>query len=168
MISIIVACDNKGGIAKNKTIPWLNEEWSKYDLKRFRDITSNSVIIMGRNTYNEIVELRPIKEDILPNRKSYILTRNPSNVCKGAITIDSIQKVIELEHDKNIFIIGGTSLFSESIKYCDRLLLTYIDKDYLCDDYFPISKEDIVNNGFKIIHEEQYNAIVRFIEYAKQ
>lgn len=165
MISIIVACDKNGGIAKNKSIPWLTEEWSKEDLKRFKTITNDSVIIMGRNTYNEIASLRTIKDNILPNRKSYVLTHNIENSCNGAITIDGIKKVISLEPSKNIFIIGGTSLFSEGIELCDKIYMTKINEDYDCDDFFTIKPSDLLYYGFKPIKRELYNDHVEFLEY---
>lgn len=163
-LSIIVACDNEGGIGKNKKIPWLNEDWSKEDLKRFQEITKDSIIIMGRNTYNEIVGLRGIQKNILPNRKSYVLTTNMKNLCPGAITMDSIKKIISLEPNNDIFVIGGVSLFAEALQYCDNIYMTYIDRSYGCDDFFPIKPNELLYYGFTPIQKELFGDVM-FYKY---
>lgn len=138
MLHIIVAYDNKGGFAKNKTIPWLNEEWSKQDLQRFRKLTDGCVLVMGTNTYNEIAGMRTIKEDLLPNRKSYVVTSNPNKTFNGATTIASLSEVAKLEPNRDIFVIGGERLYREAMHYCKSVFVTYIDRDYDCDQLFPV------------------------------
>jgi dihydrofolate reductase len=135
-MKMIVCCDIKGGFSKDKKIPWLNEAFSKADLKRFRKLTLNSVVVMGRNTYNEIASLNPkeIKGSILPNRECYVLTSNPNRKCKGAITISSIE---DIKTEKDVFIIGGYSLYLENIDKCNTVYLSRINKDYNCDQLFP-------------------------------
>jgi dihydrofolate reductase len=133
MISLIVAVDSEYGFAKGHRIPWLNEEWSKKDLKKFREITAGGNLIMGRNTYNEIAGLREIKEDILPGRKSYVVTSDIEKKCKGAITVSGLTDVLNLD---NLFIIGGQKLFEEGEKYADIIHLTQSKKSYGCDQFF--------------------------------
>jgi dihydrofolate reductase len=135
-VHIIVATDINNGISKNKQIPWLNEEWSRDDLKRFKEITNNGIIICGRNTYTEIAALRPVSTHILPNRITYVITSNVSNYCAGATTASSISDVIQQHLTDNIFIIGGESLFNEGLEYADKIHITQSTNDYDCDQFF--------------------------------
>lgn len=132
--SMIVCCDIRGGIAKEKKIPWLNEKFSKTDLKRFKELTMNTYIVMGRNTYNEIAGLRAIITDILPDRKSFVITSNPDQVCPGATTISSLD---DIPDDKDIFIIGGVQLYETELLNCDSVYISFINQDYDCDQFFP-------------------------------
>ena len=138
MIHIIVAYDNKNGFTKNKNIPWLAEEWCKHDLQRFKKLTDGCVLVMGTNTYREIASLRTIKEDLLPNRTSYVVTSKPNNVFAGAKTISSLSEVYKLEPNRDIFIIGGERLYREAMPYCNSVFITHINKDYDCDQLFPV------------------------------
>ena len=66
MINIIVAMTKDQGIGYNNKLPWYIPD----DLKRFKKLTSNSVIVMGRKTWDSL----PIKP--LPNRINYVLSKN--------------------------------------------------------------------------------------------
>lgn len=138
MINIIVAYDNKNGFARNKTIPWLHDEWCKQDLQRFKKLTDGCVLVMGTNTYKEIASLRTIKDDLLPNRTSYVVTSNPNNIYAGATAIPALSEIFKLEPNRDIFVIGGERLYREAMQYCNSVFVTYIDKDYDCDQKFPI------------------------------
>lgn len=133
-MKLIACCDINGGFAKEKQIPWLNEEFSKLDLKRFRELTTGQCVVMGRNTYNEIAGLREIKDSVLPNRECYVITSDPDNECKGATTVLTLE---DIQTDKEMFIIGGGKLFQNTIKQCDTVYLSVINRDYQCDQLFP-------------------------------
>lgn len=135
-IAVIACIDNAGGFAKEQKIPWLDNPVSKIDLKHFKETTKDSIIIMGRNTYNEIAGLRTIKTNILPDRQSYVITSDINNECAGAITIGSIQEVID-STDKDIFIIGGYQLFVEGLELGNTCYLSCINQSYDCDQFFP-------------------------------
>lgn len=164
MISLIVATDINGGISKNKQIPWLHEGWSTYDLKRFKDLTSGSIIIMGRNTYNEIASLREITDNILPNRTSYVITSTPDDECPGAITVTDMKAVFALHPHETIFVIGGESLFNDGLQYADRIYHTNVLTDYGCDQFFKFNPDD---NWSKYECNKDITG-VEFIEYKKK
>jgi|688.fasta_scaffold00062_80 dihydrofolate reductase (trimethoprim resistance protein) len=162
-ISIIVCCDERGGFAKNKQIPWINEEFSKTDLKNFRLLTTGNTIIMGRNTYNEIAELKPIKLDLLPNRTSFVITSNPKHKCKGAKTFASLHQAIE-KSKTDVFIIGGYQLFVEAIKICNKMHISFINHDYNCDQFFP---GELIDDSWDINYEEAIPNKLLFATYTK-
>lgn len=133
-MKLIACCDIMGGMAKDKQIPWLGEDFSKLDLKRFKQLTDGHCVVMGRNTYNEIAGLRDIGESVLPNRECYVITSDTDNLCKGATTVLNLE---DIQTDKEIFIIGGTKLYQTTIKHCDTVYLSVINRDYECDQQFP-------------------------------
>jgi dihydrofolate reductase len=159
-MKLIACCDIKGGFAKDKQIPWLKEDFSKLDLKRFKELTNGQCVVMGRNTYNEIASLRTIKDSVLPNRECYVITSDPDNACEGATTILTLD---DIQTDKEIFIIGGGKLYSNTIKHCDTVYLTVINRDYECDQFFP--GQCLVN--YKADHVQSEHPDMVFVTYTK-
>ena len=58
-MNLILACDPNGGIGYKNALPWKNING---DLARFKKLTTNQIVVMGRLTYESL----PIKP--LPNR----------------------------------------------------------------------------------------------------
>ena len=152
MFEIITAIDQDNGIGKNNSIPWNLPT----DLKHFKDITNDSYIIMGHNTWNSL----PKKP--LPNRINVVISStqqldvnlnisivkyNSDKIICSEFNIiyvfDSFEKALcciySSDCNKKIFIIGGTQLYEEAIKHddCTKIHLTKIYNKYNCDRFFP-------------------------------
>ena len=129
-INLICALSKNNIIGINNKLPWNISE----DLKRFKDLTSENWIVMGRKTFDSIG--RP-----LPNRRNVILSENLDLKISGAEVLHSPQEVLNLYYadgdKKDLFVIGGTFIYEIFIKHCDYLNITYIDKEYEGDSYFP-------------------------------
>lgn len=119
---IIAALDAKGGIGKNGYIPWYIPD----DLKRFKELTLNSTVIMGRRTWESL----PIKP--LSGRKNVILTKNWRNYTS---TENSL--FVENYFESDAWVIGGTEVYKHYLPLCTKLYLTILDKDFNCDTFFP-------------------------------
>ena len=131
MISIIAAVAKNNVIGKSGELPWYIPE----DLKRFKDLTSGHIVIMGRTTHESI--LKRLGHD-LPNRKSVVITSNPNyQVAEGVEKYKSLDEAINAHGSENIFLIGGQRIFEEGIKLVDTMYLTEIHQDYDGDVYFP-------------------------------
>lgn len=123
MLSIIVAVSEKGIIGCNNTLIWNLKD----DLKRFKEITSNHTIIVGRKTF----EALPF---VLPNRKHIIITNNENytfihedvKISRNFKEILNFYKNLEEE----IFIIGGGEIYKNSLDYVDKIYLTKIFYDF--------------------------------------
>lgn len=149
-LSIICAIDKKRGIGKNnKLLVHLSK-----DLKRFKKITHNHTVIMGLNTYRSIG--KP-----LPRRVNIVLCDDKKIKIPGVIMASTIAKAIMIarKHDqKEIFIIGGASVYNQTINLVDRLYLTIIDKVFDADCFFPDyskfnkikSSQEGIDQGLKI------------------
>lgn len=130
-ISIIVAHDDKLGIGKNNQLLFRISE----DLKRFKKITTNHPIIMGRKTFESIG--KP-----LPDRTNIVITRNPDFKADGCKVVDSLDKAISLARDiddQEIFIIGGGQIYKLALdqNFVNRLYITHIQGDFKAEVFFP-------------------------------
>lgn len=110
MIGIIAAVDFNGLIGYDNQIPWHSPE----DLKRFKEITVNSTVIMGRKTYESIG--KP-----LPNRKNFILTSNPDklkNLNYSCFIYSSLDDALikAKKSQENFWIIGGAEIYKQALK----------------------------------------------------
>jgi len=151
--NIIAAVDNTGGIGKNNDIPWSNTSIGKQDLKFFRNITYNCIVIMGRKTYESIITLnnQPLK-----NRINIVLTKQQDYDLKFSDT-NSSDYIVNYCNDFNAalqlaesyyrhqhkwsgstWIIGGADIYKQSIyhRQLDCIILNKIDGDYECDTKF--------------------------------
>lgn len=149
MINVIVAVDKQGGYAKGNKIPW----HFKTDFKQFQNKTKGHVCVMGRTTYEDMVEMmkargRDIKDGILPERTSYMLSSTRKKA-KGVTVAKSLQEVIDKHPDQQIWVLGGEQLFKEALEKGAKAYVTVIDKDYECDKFFPVE-----------ILEEKYNIVM--------
>tara|TARA_R110001599_G_scaffold210877_3_gene408248 strand:+ start:6574 stop:7053 length:480 start_codon:yes stop_codon:yes gene_type:complete len=129
MITAIAAISSNGVIGNGGDLIWKISE----DLKRFKDITSNNFVLMGRKTYESIG--KP-----LPNRVNIIMTRDRGFRAQGCFVVHSVREAIDLYHDtedKDLFIIGGGEIYELLMPFTDRLLLTEINKNCDGDTYFP-------------------------------
>ena len=147
MISIIVAISEDWGIGKDNELLWRIPE----DLKRFKRLTTGNVIIMGKKTWESL----PVKP--LPDRTNIVLTDLPEEVIKGPVTAYSVEDALDkCDRGKEIFIIGGGSIYRQFMNLADRLYITHVHKSTVADVYFPAfdlkywkvtGKEEFPENG---------------------
>lgn len=133
IISIICAMDENRGIGVDGKLPWRLPE----DLKHFRQLTTGHTVIMGRKTFDSILDYlgKP-----LPNRTNIVVTRNLSYSAAGATIATSIDKAINLAkkyETHETFIIGGGQIFTTTINQADKLYITQVKGHYQTDTYFP-------------------------------
>lgn len=132
MVSIIVATDNKGGIGKDNQLLWHLPN----DLKRFKFITNNHVIIMGRKTFESIGR-------VLPNRTNVVITRNKDLVFDGCVMCSSLEQAIEKYANEDVFVIGGGEIYKQAMAIADRVYLTKVDTELEADTHFQeLSEKD--------------------------
>jgi dihydrofolate reductase len=165
-INMIVAHDRNLGIGNNGRIPWYISE----DLKYFKNLTKDSIVVMGRNTYDSIPSTRkPLKDRI-----NIVLTTTPDRYKShdNLIYTNDSQLYYWINHFcktnlyKKVFIIGGQEIYKKWINKVDNLYVTYIDNTYVCDVFFPNYKENFVlNNVIKEDYSEQEGCYVKYMNY---
>ena len=167
---IVAACKNRGIGFKNK-LHWIINKEMKY----FKELTigeKNNAVIMGRNTWLSI----PLKNRPLPKRENIVLTSKVENMLfkskDGGVNFAPSLKSVEIVYGPhkfdNIWIIGGESLYTETLEgnLIDSIFYTEIQNEYECDTFFP----EIPNN-FSNIYESQViydcNEEIRFKVYKR-
>jgi dihydrofolate reductase len=131
-LSIIAAIGENRELGKDGELLWHISE----DMKRFRKMTLNHPVIVGRKTFESIPEkFRP-----LPKRENIVLTRREDYHPQGVKVCHNLEDAIkhaESVEDEEAFIIGGGSLYKQTIDIADKLYLTIVEGDYVADTYFP-------------------------------
>lgn len=132
-ITLIVAMDNNRGIGFQNTIPWMGKIPS--DMKHFKETTTGHPVIMGKNTYHSLGRT-------LPNRTNIVLSRSMKQEEYKDIQIAStFDRALELASSapgaNEVFIIGGARVYSETLHYANKLIITLIDEIFTTDTYFP-------------------------------
>jgi len=112
------------------------------DLKRFKELSFGHPVIMGRKTFESIVNIlgKP-----LPGRTNIVITRNPGYEHKGALVAYSLEDAFALAATLNpteIHIGGGAELYKQALPFVDRLHLTFFNEDKAGDTFFPEFSED--------------------------
>ena len=103
------------------------------DLPRFKHITADHPIIMGRKTFESIGRA-------LPDRPNIIVTRNTQYEALGCEIVHSFNNALKRAQELDeveIFIIGGGELYKQALPLADRLYLTVVDDDPESDAFFP-------------------------------
>jgi dihydrofolate reductase len=128
MISMIVAVDNRLTIGNNNDLPWSR---IPADMKHFKETTLGKPIVMGRKTFDSIG--KP-----LPGRENIIITRD-TNFSPSDVTVKhSVQEVLNIDNiNKEIFIIGGATIYKEFLPHANKLYITRIDGMFEGNTTFP-------------------------------
>lgn len=152
MLKIVVAIGKNREIGKKNSLLWHIPE----DLKHFKNLTLNSKIIMGKNTYISIG--KP-----LANRENIVISEEIIDNEK-VITYNNLEKC--LSENKKAYIIGGQSIYEQTLEYADELHISYIDReDADADAFFPEfehlftlkSKEIKIGFEYRIYERKQKN-----------
>ena len=141
-ISLIVAMASNRVIGLNNKMPW----HLSADLKKFKQITMGSPILMGRKTYESIG--RP-----LPGRTNMIISRNTDYQQAGCLVFNNLETALQSagELTPELFIIGGSDLYQTLLPLADKLYLTLINKVFEGDTYFP---EIDLNEWIEVARED--------------
>ena len=125
MRGILVAVSPEGIIGKDNTIPW---HYSA-DLKRFKRLTTDNTIIMGRKTWESL----PIKP--LPNRRNIVITRSSIKDIECFQSIDDALQTCE----GDVWFIGGAGIYQEAMQKADIIDMTLVPDSVSGEDciYFP-------------------------------
>ena len=156
MIITILCVDKKWGIGKQNGLLFSLPK----DMKFFRDTTLNHVVAMGENTLLSFPNSKPLK-----NRHHIVLSQDESHNYEGVENVHSfrefLEKIAEASSNEDVYIIGGASIYRQTLPYVNKILLTKVDADGAAELYFPnldldpyfvleSESEEIDDNGYKI------------------
>lgn len=146
---IIAALNKKRVIGAKGKIPWHIPE----DLKRFKELTLEHAVLMGRKTYESIGR-------VLPGRRNIVVTSDNSFPGEHYPSIGAALAALQLENI--VFIIGGGEVFRQTIGLADTLLLTMVDNEGEGDVYFPEYEPD-----FELQSREEHRGYA-FLDYIRK
>lgn len=157
-INLIVAKSSNNVIGNNNELLWKIPN----DLKYFKKVTTNSVVIMGRKTFESIGK-------ILPNRLNVIISKQSGDLkeiykgCKNCLFFDNFNDMFLFINDqefyKNIFVIGGGEIYKYFIEnnLINKYYITEIKQEFEGDTYFP--NVDLSNYKKETVDSGEYNGL---------
>ncbi len=180
-VAQIAAISRNRCIGKGNDLPW----HISADLQHFKAITTKEtdsavkgIVIMGRKTF-ESMGSKP-----LPKRVSFIIT-SQSDYAEQKGLIDSekahvmhslenaLTQAASLAHSTNldtIWVIGGERVFSEALRYTDRIELTHVDTEITDGDAFypELPSDFVIVEESEQKHDEKSGLDFRFVTYKRE
>ena len=159
-ISIIVAVAQNNAIGfENKLLYWLPN-----DLKRFKSLTTGHTIIMGRRTFESL------PKGALPNRRNIVLTHQEIDF-PAAERYASLEAALgQCRNEKEVFIIGGASVYQEALPLANTLYITHIDATPdEADAFFPPIDPSVWKETNREAHltDEKHPYPYQFVDYER-
>jgi dihydrofolate reductase len=142
-------------------LPWDIPE----ELAYFEQTVAGAALLIGRLTYQSM--------DVVPE-DSFIVSRQPGLVLRpGCRRVDSVEAglVQALATGKPVFVIGGASVYAAAWPYCQRFLLTRIEREFAGDTLFPenipLAQWPLVSEISKTYFERKTGqpVLCRFLQY---
>jgi dihydrofolate reductase len=132
-ITLIAAVAENGVIGRGNTLPWR----LRSDLVRFRAVTMNKPVLMGRRTYQSIG--RP-----LPGRTTIVISRDRAFAAPGVLVAAGLDAALDAAHGDalrrgatGIIVAGGAEIYAQAMPLAARLDITYIHRAIEGDVRFP-------------------------------
>ncbi len=147
MIITILNCDKEYGIGKRNGLLFTLKE----DMKFFRETTYGHVVAMGENTLLSFPGSKPLK-----NRTNIVLSQDVTHNYEGVINVhtfeDFLSKIKEFALKEDVYIIGGASMYRQTLPYVDKVLLTKVDAVGGAEVFFVNIDED---PNFECVYESE-------------
>lgn len=152
-VGIVVALGKNGlhntAIGKDGMLLWHIPN----DLKRFKALTLGHPVIMGRKTFESIIQTlgKP-----LPGRTNIVVTRDPVWAYDDVAVFHSIESALEYAKtldSEEVFIGGGGEIYKQALPFVDKLYLTLIEAEKEADSFFPEYEKEFTKKTFEEAHE---------------
>ena len=147
MIISILNCDKKFGIGKRNGLLFSLPK----DMKFFRETTLNHTVCMGENTLLSFPGSKPLK-----NRTNIVLSQDVTHNYEGVINVHTFEGFLKAikQHEANdiVFIIGGASIYRQTLPYVDQVYLTKVNADGGAEVFFVNLDEE---KDFELIKESE-------------
>lgn len=141
-ISIIAAVSENNVIGLNGSMPWI----IKNDLKRFKELTMDNCVIMGRKTFFSLNKK-------LEGRKIIVLSTDKNLVIPNCFVANTPNEALDICKDYNkVFIAGGGIVYSEFLSISHKIYLTKIHANINGDTFMP----EINYNNWQLIEKQDF------------
>lgn len=136
IVSAIAAMSKNRVIGNENSLPWNVPE----DMKFFRAKTKNSILIMGRKTFDSL-------PGPLPGRFHIVISRTAKESLEQVFWVgdlsSALKKALEMtsKYQDEVFVAGGAEIYKQALPFCDKIYLSVLDfsSDFSAtgDAYFP-------------------------------
>ncbi len=161
-MNLIVAVDEKWAISKdNKLLVNIPE-----DKQYFREMTKDNIVIVGKNTLESFPDGKPLED-----RVNIVVALEKHYIKEGVVVVhnleDAVKKAKEYE-DKDVYVIGGSSIFRQFLPYCKKAYITKIYKTFEDADTFIPNLDELENwaemcESVKKVHEGLEYTFVTYV-----
>ncbi|PZX54798.1 dihydrofolate reductase [Algoriphagus chordae] len=161
-ISLIAALATNHVIGKQNDLVWRLPD----DFKRFKSITSDHYILMGRKTFESLG--KP-----LPHRTHLVITRNKDyQVPEGHFVFENVKDAFSFCQDKEVsqlYVIGGGEIYCQTLPLADELVLTEVEASPEGDTYFPEFDKDNWKVTFSEFHpaDDRHQYAFSYVNYER-
>lgn len=157
MISHVVAYGLNREIGKNNDLLWRLPD----DLKHFKSVTSGGTVVMGRKTFESIGKA-------LPNRRNIVVTSDPTFKADHIEVWHDVERLVEESQDEEWFVIGGATLYEQTMPMTNRIYATEVKSTFEADTYYPErSGSWTIQNQTDHPQDERHAYAFSFIQYDK-
>lgn len=157
-ISLIAALDTEFAIGRGNALPW----HLPLDLQRFKALTLDKPIVMGRKTAESLGRA-------LPKRRNIVLSRSGYVPFSGMEAAGSLEEVLALCADEaEICIVGGGEIYRLALPIATHLYLTHVDTEVEnADAFFPKVdfKQWLVTPHERHAVDEKHAFAFEFVDY---
>ncbi len=138
ILSQIAAMARNRVIGKDNQLPWDIPE----DLKFFKQMTKNKIMIMGRKTFESLPGHLPGRFHIVISRSEIMAEEEDVQFVTSLDQALEFAKSLIPPWNEEVMIIGGAEIYKLAMPVTDRIYLTEIEKDFPGDTFFPEFSQD--------------------------
>lgn len=158
----VVATANNGVIGHNNTIPWQSRE----DMSFFRRMTMNSIIVMGRKTYESLHRKLTNRHIVVLTRTPDILSLDSANLMGDTVVVSSdldtgIAEILNQLQDRpeiqreRVYIVGGEEIYNLTAERVCASYVSNIDVHVEGDAFYKVPHHLTTST----IHETQLSNV---------
>lgn len=123
---LVVARASNGVIGNHGALPWRLPA----DMRRFRQLTLDKTVIMGRKTFESL-------PGTLPRRRHVVITRDPEWSAEGADVAQDLDAALWIAGEGDVAVIGGAEIYALFEPLAERIELTEIGAPIAGDTTMP-------------------------------
>lgn len=141
-------------IGNNNELPWHIPE----ELNHFKNVTKESILICGMNTYRSMKSLLPLSDERYMIVVSASADDHEFNGVEGVTRVHSTEELISIikNHNTQFCLIGGAVMLSSMLDYCSEAIISIIHTEYEGDISLKHINEKYANQSFEIISTSKY------------
>jgi dihydrofolate reductase len=164
MIAAIAAVSANGMVGRDNWLPWDIPE----ELAYFERTVEGAALVMGRHTYEGNAAI-----DYLPP-DTFVVSRQAGLALRaGCTAVPDVESAIRgaLATGKDVFVIGGASIYAAAWPYCERFYLTRIEREFpgdtLLSASIPFAQWRVVSDVRRTYRERSTDSdvVCRFLQY---